>query len=396
MKWILPFLLISQAYAVDCDILSIIRENKSIYPPDKPFIELGPGQGSIPNPYFPFDRETLPDNQRRERHVRAALLKDAPSRSEQEIDQLMNEIKDLIIREIAGDGNPGPDQLLMINRIRNVKWKVDPNATAEGSLDSVTNVISLHPNVLKGPKLALVSLMSHEFSHAIDYCNAGCESYHSKPANELNTALDALPQDEKTERVRTIVTTGIQANMNEILTSGLNPDEIPRFNEFVQRANLTVSDPGVPLNRNPLRETIQCLSAKNPRFMSPPITNQNDCSYQTYGEKSAQIWAGRITGNYIQRSPVTSRAEAMGLMTNFFSPKSENNLDGKGIEMNEMFLTHPAVQTMFGCTPPAGENCMLKFNPSVTTEAPTLRNSIEGFNNLSPNPVQVNCGSNNQ
>lgn len=391
MKWLFFILLFSEAYAVDCDILSLIRENKSIYSPDKPFIELGPGQGSIPNPYFPFDRETLPENQRRERHVRAALLKDAPSRSEKDIDQIMNEIKDLIIQEIAGDGNPGPDQLLMINRIRNVKWKVDPNATAEGSLNSVTNEISLHPNVLKGPKLALVSLMSHEFSHAIDYCNAGAESYHSKPANELNDALEGLPQDDTTDRIRNIVQEAQSSNMSEIKTSGLNPDEIPRFQEFVQRARLTLSDPGIPITRNPVKETIQCLSTKNARFMSPPVMNQNECSYQAYGEKSAQIWAGRITGNYIQRSPVSSRAEAMGLLTNFFGPKSENMLDGKGMELNEMFLTHPAIQNMFGCTPPPGENCMRKFDPSVSTEAPTLRNSIERFNNLNTDPVRVRC-----
>lgn len=336
-------LLVPQAFGSECSMRNILSENMGLMPADKEVIEPVRGQGGFINPFY-NGPTSAPDGIAEMPSVRKSrLLTGIQPRPLEEANQIVDEIKESMMRVIAGEGAQSSHQLLMISRIRDLKINMTNCQGAEGSNDSTTYEIRLCQNALKMPKLALVSLVAHEIGHSLDLCNLGSKRYHNH-----STGARFLDTTE------------------------------------VDTSNAEITDRGIPLNENPLLGSYSCLNQSNNYYRPIPDDRQTLCSDTMFTESGAQIWAARATGQFVKMHPPT-REEAIGLFANSMTGMNKGTTN-KEQDIDSIYFAEPEIRGMFGCTPKTTQHCLTHFRPQ---EAKTLGEMISALS--APSPT-VSCG----
>lgn len=347
MKWLPLLFMVSTAYGAECSMRTILQENSSLMPPDKEVIEPVRGQGGFINPFY-TGPSSAPDGIAEMPSVRKSrLLGNIQPRPLEEGQQIVSEVRESMMREIAGSGNQSPHQRLMIERVRDIKITISDCQGAEGSNDSTQYEIKLCQNALKMPKLALVSLIAHELGHSLDLCNLGSKRYHNHSTGQR--FLDTSP-------------------------------DITR--EMRQAAELT--DNGIPLAENPLIGAYQCLNQTNDYYRPIPSERTELCNETLYTESGAQIWAARATGQFVKAHP-PSREEAIGLFANSMTGMNKGTTN-KEHDIDSIYFADANIRDIFGCSPKPSQNCLVNFRPAETRSLGEMIGAIS-----SPGP-NVNCG----
>lgn len=384
----LSFLLVKSVFGAECDLRSIMAENASVFPPNEAVIAVETGGGGIVNPYFNGEDPDAPEGERPTAR-RSRLLKNIPDRDKAETEKIISDLKAMMIAEISGSGTLTPDQQLMINRVNDLKVNLSDCSNVEGSNDSITFEVSLCKNALKMPKLALVSLLAHEIGHSLDLCGLGSSRFHNHrhDLNQINSALPATaPVSGDAEDFTRLLSEASASSSPYLLDTSFSsdPQHSARFSALVRASGMRKADNGIPLTRNPLAVTYQCISGNNNHFNALTENREELCRNTDFSEGGAQIWASRLTGRFVAQNPPQSKTEALGLLANFVSG-IQKGPQGKEHEMNSIFLSEPSLQRIFNCTPKPTQTCMNTFDPSRSL--PTL---IGDFNQLNPEPV-VQC-----
>lgn len=380
--------LIPQAFGAECSMRNMLAENAALLPSDKEVIEPVRGQGGFINPNFvappQTQREVVMPSVRR-----ARLLAAVQPRPRAEADQIIAEVKDLMIKEISAEGQLSPHQQLMINRVRDLEINVTDCTGAEGSNDSSTYKINLCLNTLKMPKLALVSLVAHEIGHSLDLCGLGSKRYKKN-----NPDVNLETENEELGGARDLFDDTLAKMSNPANHFLLDTSVTQRTEQRVQFARiaraggLEVIDEGIPLHENPLVTTYACLNQADPYYRPLPDNHTTTCNETIYTESGAQIWAAKITGKFVSTySP--SREEAIGLFANAMSGMNKGTTN-KEHDIDAIYFSDPHIRNMFGCTPKANQNCMNNFRPSASR---SLAGLIETVSSLEVG--QVSCGLGN-
>ncbi len=312
-------------------------------PPDKEVIEPVRGQGGFINPFY-TGPSSNPDGVMEMASARKArLLTGVQPRPLEEGQQIVEEIRESMIREISGSGQLSPHQALMVQRIRDLRITISNCAGAEGSNDSTTYEIRLCQNALKMPKLALVSLVGHEIGHSLDLCGLESHRYHNHDTGVR--FLDTTPVD---------------------------------------KTNAEITDRGIPLAENPLVSTYSCLNQNNNYYRPLPERHEQICGETLYTESGAQIWAARATAQFVKAHP-PSREEAIGLFANSMTGMTKGTTN-KEHDIDTIYFSEPEIRNMFGCSAKPTQNCLSNFRPANTR---SLRELISAVPDARPG---VNCG----
>lgn len=386
-KALLPILLsISTAHASECSVRDVLNQNLNSFPVDQQIIEPVKGQGGFLNPFYK-EPPTPPSNEITERPVqrRARLLNGVTERSETETTQIIQEVKDLLLREIAGSNvNQSPAQQLMLKRIQDLQVTLQDCNDVEGRNSHAIYEVKLCKNARKMPKLALVSLVAHELGHSIDLCNLGGQRYE-RPHSHTNLSLPGNIEDEN---LREFVTEVKESSNPFLLDSPMarTPDSLRQFTQLIEANGFRKVDEGLPLSSNPLIHPFACLAREYKTYKNIPETREELCRGSHHTEAGAQIWAARITGNYMAATSPTIE-EKLGLFANSVGSLSKGPA-GKEVDMNAIYFSDPNIQRAFGCTPSPQQQCMNEFRPA---EDRSLTASLREFSELPTNPVQVRC-----
>lgn len=383
--------LIPHAFGAECSMRNILAENAALLPSDKEVIEPVKGQGGFINPNYVSPPATANTMVEMPSVRRSRLLGSVQPRTKSEAQQIIAEVKEVMIREISGEGELSPHQQLMLSRIRDLEINVTDCTGAEGSNDSSTYKISLCLNTLKMPKLALVSLVAHEMGHSLDLCGLGSKRYSKNIPNvNLETENENLGGSRDLFG-DTLSRMSNPSNRFLLDTSVTETDEQRRqFEKIAASGGLIAADNGIALHENPLIASYTCLNQTN-RYYRPLPDNQRDtCNDTIYTESGAQIWAARITGKFVSTySP--SKEEAIGLFANAMSGMNKGTTN-KEHDIDSIYFADPNIRNMFGCTPKANQNCLDLFRPAASRSLGDLINTVSG---LGTDPVNVSCGSGN-
>lgn len=386
-KALLPILLsISTAHASECSVRNVLNQNLNSLPTDQQIIEPIKGQGGFLNPFYK-EPPTPPSNEITERPVerRARLLSAVTERPEAETNQIIQEVKDLLLQEIAGSNvAQSPAQQLMLKRIQDLQVTLQDCNDVEGRNSHAIYEVKLCKNARKMPKLALVSLVAHELAHSIDLCNLGGQRYQ-RPHSHTNLSI---PTDIEDEGLRGFVTEVRESSNPFLLDSPMarTPENLRRFTQLIEENGFKKVDEGVPLSSNPLIHPFACLAREFKNYKKIPETREELCRGSHHTEAGAQIWAARITGNYIATTSPTNE-EKLGLFANSMGSLNKAP-SGKEIDMNAIYFSDPNIQRAFGCTPSPQQQCLNEFRPA---EDRSLTASIREFSELPANPIQVRC-----
>lgn len=300
---ILSSLTYSDEVKKNCDVRSLLEAHKNFYPENQQVISTATGHWL--NPYFKHLRPVSSQEEITSPTVaRAAALQGYPDvRSKADVLNLVDDLKKKYIFLISA-GVPQKslnlEQQNMIQRIQNTKIEFPNCSGSEGSRDRATGKISLCQNVLKMPRLALAALIGHEIGHGLDLC-------------------------------------GLTGNEDHL--------------------------PGVSFDRNPTRPVYACLSNTNDPDYGLPSDLQTACRETKYTETSAQIWSAAVLEAYLKDHPVANLQEALGLFANSTGSLNKK-VTSKEKDMNQIYLSLPGVQSVFGCQPQPLQNCMSHFKAS--------------------------------
>lgn len=381
---------IHSAFGAECSMRNMLAENAGLMPPDREIIEPVRGQGGFINPNYVAPPSSggvveMPSVRR------SRLLGTVQPRPKAEAEQMIREIKDLMIQEITGEGELSPHQALMIKRVRDLQVNVTDCTGAEGSNDSSSYEISLCLNTLKMPKLALVSLVAHEIGHSLDLCGLGSKRYKK---NDPNVNLESVNENLGGSQNLFLDTLGKMSNPGNsfLLDTSVTttPEQQSQFQKIAAAAGLEVVDQGIPQHENPLAASYACLNGADPYYRPLPENRNTTCNDTLYTESGAQIWAARITGKFVS-TYTPSKEEALGLFANVMAGMNKGTTN-KEHDIDSIYFSDPNIRNMFGCSQKPKQNCLDQFRPAASRSLAGLINSVSGLGN---DPVNVSCGSGN-
>ncbi len=344
-----------------CSTREILQQNKHFFPQDKEIVKVTEGNGGyIINPFFEKPQNVNAEGIRvveSQSSNRQKLLGDLPGITEVEALRVINEISEILIKEISGsktENQLNASQKLIINRINSFSYSFTDRGLAEASHSTSNLTIRIKNSALKSPRLAFVSLMAHEMGHALDLCHLSAHLLE-KTIPAIDTS--SLPDDK---------------SLQELCTRGLGLDAQVRkdpsselaLKALLQNGSFKTIDHGIALSQNPTLPVYTCLAENNQtRALYPTLDQTQVCQKSNYTETSAQIWAARIVSNYIQLHPPASKLEALGLFALSLPSFTKDTPGNKESDMDQIYLGQAAIQDMFNCKPQRA-SCMSQFQPS--------------------------------
>jgi hypothetical protein len=366
MLFLLPLLIASTAFSIECSMQAILEANKELLPASQAVIDLGAGQGAFLNPFY-VDPNSIPE---RPALRRKRLLESVQGRNEESLGISFEEVRNNMIAEISG-GKPfeelGAPQKLLIERIKLMTWRVDQRSLSEGSNNPDRMEIRFSTTTLKLPKFALVALIAHELGHTLDLCGLGHSRYHKHDHDLQSPAASSDLRELINDSSENFLGTNIKGEDQNVLSA------------LIQGGQVSFAESGIPVSGNPVAITYSCLTSRNnDSYPAIPSSGAGVCNGGHYTEGSAQIWGSRMTAVHARLNPPQSKLEALG----FFALMAS-----RGIDVDNIYLSEPTIQEMFGCTPAPAQNCMNNFMPARDT---TLNGAINGLSDISPEP-KVEC-----